>query len=126
MARKAKAVVLDSWAAIAYLEDEPAGEKVADIIADAHEGGAPVLMTVINAGEIWYIIAREASETDADLGLKELSGLGIEIIDVDWNLTRQAAYYKSKHKMPYADCFAAVTSGDNSNIVAARTASPLS
>ena len=28
MARKARAYVLDTWAVIAYLEDEPSGEKV--------------------------------------------------------------------------------------------------
>jgi uncharacterized protein with PIN domain len=35
--RKAKAIVLDSWAVIAFLEGEAAAEKVADHIADAHE-----------------------------------------------------------------------------------------
>ena len=33
MARKPRAIVLDSWAIMAYFEDEPAAEKVADIIA---------------------------------------------------------------------------------------------
>ena len=37
MPRKPKAIVLDSWAVIAFLEGEPAAEKVADHIADAHE-----------------------------------------------------------------------------------------
>ena len=38
MPKKPKSIVLDSWAIIAYLEDEPAGEKVADIIVDARAG----------------------------------------------------------------------------------------
>ncbi len=29
-----KTIVLDSWAIMAYLEDEPAAEKIADMIAD--------------------------------------------------------------------------------------------
>ena len=105
MPKKASAIVLDSWAAIAYLEDEPAGARVADIIADAHEGGVPVLMSVINSGEIWSIIAREASEEDAERDLDVLRGLGIEIVDATWDLTRRAASFKSKNKMSYADCF---------------------
>ena len=60
MPKKPRAIVLDSWAVIAYLEDEPAAEKVADIIADAHEQQIQLLMTVVNAGEVWYIVAREA------------------------------------------------------------------
>ena len=104
---KPKAIVLDSWAVIAYLEDEPSAEKVADIIADAHENNTPLLMTVVNLGEVWYIVAREASEADADRCEKELRRLGVEVVDADWSLTQQAARYKSKHKMSFADCFAA-------------------
>ena len=104
---KPKAIVLDAWAVMAYLEDEPAAEKVADIIADAHENGTPLLMTVINLGEVWYIVAREASEADAERCAKELRQLGIEVVDADWTLTQQAARFKSKHKMSFADCFAA-------------------
>ena len=104
---KPKAIVLDSWAVMAYLEDEPAAEKVADIIADAHENSTPLLMTVVNLGEVWYIVAREASEAEADRCAKELRQLGIEIVDAEWTLTNQAARYKSKYKMSFADCFAA-------------------
>jgi len=51
--------MLDSWAVLAYLEDEDAPAKVADIIADAHDEQIPLLMTVVNAGEVWYIVARQ-------------------------------------------------------------------
>ena len=78
MPKKPKAIVLDSWAVIAFLEGEPAAEKVADIISDAHEQGIPLLMTVVNAGEVWYIVAREASASDADASIKQLRDLGIE------------------------------------------------
>lgn len=107
MARKPKAIVLDSWAVMAYLEDEPSAEQIADIIADAHESNTPLLMTVVNLGEVWYIIARETSETEAERSIAELQGLGVKIIDVDWKLTRETAYFKSRYRMSYADAFAA-------------------
>lgn len=107
MPKKPKAVVLDSWAVIAYLEDEPAAEKVADIISDAHEQEIPLLMTVVNAGEVWYIVAREASSADADASIKQLRDLGIEFVDADWELAKDAGHFKSKNKMSFADCFAA-------------------
>ena len=107
MPRKPKAIVLDSWAVIAYLEDEPAAEHIADVIADAHDDGIPLFMCVVNAGEVWYIIAREASVSDADRSIKELRQLGIEFVDADWTLAHEAGGFKSKHKMSYADCFAA-------------------
>jgi uncharacterized protein len=107
MPRKAKAIVLDSWAIMAYLEDEPAAERVANIIADAHEEDVPLFISVVNAGEVWYIIAREASEADANRSISELRQLGIKFVDADWDLAREAAGYKSKHRMSFADCFAA-------------------
>ena len=113
MARKPKALVLDSWSILAYLEDEPAGQQVADVIADAHESGTPVMMTVVNAGEIWYITARATSEDEADRTILELAQLGIQFLDADWQLAREAARFKSKGKMSFADCFAAALAKEN-------------
>lgn len=107
MPKKPKAIVLDSWAVIAYLEDEAAAEKVADIIGDAHDDGIPLLMTVVNAGEVWYIVARETSAAEADGSIKQLRDLGIEFVEADWDLAKDAAHFKSRNKMSFADCFAA-------------------
>jgi len=113
MARKPKALALDSWSVLAYLEDEPAGQQVADLIADAHESDTPLMMTVVNAGEVWYLIARETSEAEADRSLVELAQLGIQFFDADWKLTHEAARFKVKGKMPFADCFAAALAKEN-------------
>ena len=107
MPRKPRIIVLDSWAVIAYLEGEPSAKRVADHIADAHEENIPLFMSVVNAGEVWYIIAREASVSDADRSVTELRHLGIEFVDADWTLAHEAGGFKSKYKMSYADCFAA-------------------
>jgi len=107
MPRKPKIIVLDSWAIVSYLQGEPSAEKVADIIADAHEDDIPLLMSVINAGEVWYIISRRTSEADADRSIRQLRQLGIEMVDADWEIAHDAGRFKAKHKMSFADCFAA-------------------
>lgn len=107
MPRKPKSIVLDSWAIIAYLEDEAAAEKVADIIADAHEQEIPLFISVVNAGEVWYIVARETSPAEADASIKQLQGLGVKFVDADWELAKTAGHFKSQYKMSFADCFAA-------------------
>ena len=107
MPRKPKALVLDTWAVIAYLEDEPSGGQIADLIAGAHEEGIPVFMCVVNAGEVWYIIARKISEEDANNSIKELHDLRIQFESADWEITQEAARFKAKNKMSYADCYAA-------------------
>ena len=112
MARKPKALVLDSWAVLAYLGDEASSQEVADLIAGAHENRIPMYMSSINAGEVWYILAREISETEADKAVADLVRLGIELIDTSWPLTRIAAGFKAHHRMSYADCFAAALAKD--------------
>lgn len=107
MAKKAKAYALDSWAVIAYLEDEPSGEQIEDLIATAHEEQIPVYMSVVNVGEVWYTIAREISEEEANASVKSLRDLRIQFENADWEITQEAARFKSQHKMSYADCFAA-------------------
>ena len=107
MAKKAKAYVLDSWAVIAYLEDEPSAEQVEELIATAHEEQIPIYMSVVNVGEVWYTLAREVSEEEANTGVKMLSDLRIQFENVDWELTMEAARFKSQNKMSYADAFAA-------------------
>ena len=107
MPRKPKAYVLDSWAVLSYFHDEPAGEQVETIIADARENGIPIFISVVNAAEVWYITARRRSEADADSGIHVLSEFGIHFIEADWNLAKDAGYFKSRNKMSFADCFAA-------------------
>jgi ribonuclease VapC len=107
MARKPRAIVLDSWAIMSYLGGEPSAEKVANIMADAHEEDIPLFMSVVNAGEVWYILAREVSIAEADSSIRQLRQLGISFVDADWELAHEAAAFKSKHKMSFADCFAA-------------------
>ena len=99
--------VFDSWALMAFLEDEPSAEKVEELIAKAQDAEAPLLITTVNLGEIWYSLARSRSESDADTAVAHLVRLGFEVIDADWELARQAAAYKARFKLAYADCFAA-------------------
>ena len=117
MARKPKAIVLDSWAVLAYLEDESPAQKIGDMISDAHDEDVPLYMSVVNVGEVWYIVTREASPVDADNSVAQLRQLGIKFIEADWLLTQQAAKFKSKHRMSYADCFAAALTKQKSAVL---------
>lgn len=107
MARRPHTVVLDSWAVLAFFEGEPAGNAVSELIADARDHDVPLLMSTVNAGEVWYIIAREVSEPEADQAVGSLRKMGIEFVDADWPLARVAGTLKARHRMSYADCFAA-------------------
>src|SRR5437773_12393012 len=107
MAGQSKAVILDSWAVLAYFQNEPAAEAVQKILLVSQDNGTRLVMTMINAGEVWYNYARRASTEVANERIQQLRMTGIEFIEADWDLTKEAARLKSRYPIAYADCFAA-------------------
>lgn len=99
--------VLDSYGILAYLEDEPGADKVSDLLKRARDAGKPLLLSVVNWGEVYYIIRREAGKEAVDSAMLALETLPIELVNVDRELAYAAAELKATHKMSYADCFAA-------------------
>jgi predicted nucleic acid-binding protein len=101
--------VLDSWALIAYFEDEPVADAVEKLLQQAADEKHKLLMSVVNWGEIYYTTMREVSQEAAEQKAQEIAALPIEIIGVsdDLVLAKQAAIFKTTNKMAYADCFAA-------------------
>jgi predicted nucleic acid-binding protein len=102
--------VFDSWALLAFLEDEPSAGKVEGLIARANETQGRLFISGINLGEIWYSLARSRSEKTADQAVVEITNLGFKRVDPDWSLIRAAASFKARFRLAYADCFAAALS----------------
>jgi len=99
--------ILDAYALIAFFEDEPGADFVRGLLLEAEAGNVRLAMSVVNLGEVWYSVAREVSPQQADSIVQEIRGMSIEIVDADWELTHQAANYKSRGGISYADCYAA-------------------
>ena len=99
--------VLDSYALMAFFEDEPGADFVREVLLKAEQSGTKLLMSVVNLGEVWYSIARTNSAEIADQYTQEIMGMAIEIVEADWELTHQAAAFKVNGNIAYADCFAA-------------------
>ena len=101
--------VLDSWALIAFFEDEPAADEVEKLLHQAADEKHKLLLSVVNWGEVYYNTMREVSQEAAEQKAQEIASLPIDIVGVgdDLALARQAAIFKATHKMAYADCFAA-------------------
>jgi predicted nucleic acid-binding protein len=102
--------VLDSWALLAFFEDEPAAEQVEKLLVKAEEGTHRLLLCVVNWGEIYYSLMRKVSQEAAEQKAREIAALTIEVVGVDddnLELVRQAAIYKATRRLSYADAFAA-------------------
>jgi len=105
-----KKYVMDSFAMIAFFEDEPGAERVALILKSIMARKAKAYMSVINWGEIYYNILREQGVETAEKVIGQLKQYPIEIVDADQKLTYEAAKLKGSYKIAYADCFAAALS----------------
>ena len=101
------AKVLDSWALLCYLEREPGFEKIIDLFTKVVDSSQPLLMCVVNWGEVYYQVARRWGEPRAREIERVIQTLPIKVVEADQDLTREAARFKTVYKMSYADCFAA-------------------
>lgn len=103
---KHRCYVLDSYAIIAYLEEEAGGDKVKRLLEQATIKECELFMSVINLGEVLYIIERERGLPQAQKTLARIDELPINIIGADRRLALAAAHIKAQHPIAYADCFA--------------------
>lgn len=99
--------VLDSYSLIAYIENEAGADTMVEIFRVARDSGKALFLSVVNWGEIYYITLREAGRERADDVARLISTLPIQLVPADLDLTKQAAEFKARHKISYADCFAA-------------------
>lgn len=102
-----KRYVLDSFAMIAFFEDEPGADMVAEILGQINAKKAQGFISVINWGEIYYNTMRECGADQAEKIIKQFNMYPIEPVDADKKLTYIAAKFKARFRIAYADCFAA-------------------
>jgi predicted nucleic acid-binding protein len=100
------AKVLDSWALLCYLEQEPGYEKIIDLFEKAVDSSKPLLMCVVSWGEVYYQVMRRFGDQKAQDIEGVIQTLPITLIEADKELTREAARVKAAKRMAYADCFA--------------------
>ena len=105
-----KSYVLDSYVVISYLENESGAAEIAKILTRASQKDIKIYFCIINWGEVYYITLRECGQRICDTVMSVINLLPLTIVDVDMELTKQAAIFKAKYKMSYSDCFAAALS----------------
>lgn len=102
--------LLDSFALLAYLNQEKGYEKVLDVMSEAQESENPVLMNEINMGEVYYILSRNRGQEKADYFIETiLAALPISTVSNGFNDVIDAAKIKAEYPISFADCFAAAT-----------------
>jgi predicted nucleic acid-binding protein len=98
--------LLDSFALLAYLNDEAGCTRVQEILALAEVRKCRVVMCLVNLGEVLYITERERGLAMAQIVLALAESLPLELLDTSRDLVLDAAHIKAQHPLSYADAFA--------------------
>lgn len=107
------ALVLDSFALLAYLGGEPGMPKVRVALEAAELGRGAVYMSLINVGEVLYIAERERGLVHAQRVLAAIDSLPLALLPVTRETVLAAAHVKARFALSYADAFAVVAARDH-------------
>jgi len=98
--------VLDAFAVMAFLRDEPGGPRVRELLQAAARGEIRLYLCLINYGEVLYMVERRWGEIELHRVIAHLDELPIRVMPIDLPLTFAAAHVKAHHPISYADAFA--------------------
>ena len=102
--------ILDSYAMIAFFEDEPGAEHVASVLQELIRKKSLGFMSIINWGEIYYNTMREQGIETAEMVMRQFDKYPVQLVEADKTLAYEAAKLKAVYRIAYANCFAAALS----------------
>src|SRR5947207_9826342 len=96
------APVLDSFALLSFLQDEPGSATVAALLEKAGHRQQPVHMTELSYAEIQSTIRRQNGEAAWRMVAGELAALPIEFHPIDRRLADFTADFRTRHNLSLA------------------------
>jgi predicted nucleic acid-binding protein len=100
-------VVLDASAVLRFLDDEAGAETVEHLLHRAAAGDLEIFISAVNWGEVVYAVAHRQGVDAARQLVNALSSLQLKIISSGPDEATEAAFFKARFKIPFADAFAA-------------------
>ena len=101
--------VLDSFALLAHLQKEGGQPRMVELLQQAQRGQCRLWMSLINLGEVCYLVERRRGLRAVQLMLADVQSLPIEMAPADQEAVLAAAHLKAGFPISYADAFAAAT-----------------
>ena len=92
---------------MAWIQGQPAAGRVQMVLDKASSGRLELWISMINVGEIYYLLAKRLSVERAEDFLKQFPSLPIRSIVPDESEIIDAARLKGRYRISYADSFAA-------------------
>ncbi len=100
-----KKYILDSYAILAWIQEEKGVQFVEDLLYSARENKIELFLNIINLGEIFYRCARILGIPPAQSILDNIRLLPLKIIPCPNDLVLEAAEIKAQYPIAYADAF---------------------
>lgn len=112
--------VLDASALFRYLTNGEGAAIVEDLLLQASATSAPILMSAVNWGEVFYTLVKRIGLAKTDkLMIEILDKVPISLVGVTAEDAVRAARLKAQYNLPYADAFAAALTGGQHVLVTA-------
>lgn len=113
-----KKSLLDSYAVLAWIQDEHGAQLVEDLFYQAQESKERVLINIINLGEVYYRCARAKDLSFARDILEKIKLLPLRICPCPNDLVLEASEIKGQYPIAFADAFAVATARrENARII---------
>ena len=98
--------IIDSYAMLAYFGKEPGVERVKEIFEEVERIECLAYLSMINMGEVIYIVERKLGLSVAHRTLAAIEQLPITLLEVSKERILDAAHIKAEFSLSYADAFA--------------------
>jgi predicted nucleic acid-binding protein len=102
-----QSTVLDSYAVLALLFDEPGAQVVEALLAQAAEEDTELLMSAVNWAEVLYRVKRVQGREGVEIAREFEVSMPLEIVTADRMLAEKAADIKADCSVSLADAFSA-------------------
>jgi len=92
-----------------WLQGQRSAGAVQALFEQAEAGNADLSMSMVNGGEVFYLVHKRLGASQAEAFLKGLESLPLRTIVPDAKGILEAARLKALHPISYADAFAVST-----------------
>jgi ribonuclease VapC len=104
-----KKTLLDSFAVLAWIQDEKGAQFVEELLYEAQETKEYLMLNIINLGEIYYRCARIRDLSFARDILEKIQLLPLTIYPCPNDLVLEASEVKATYPLALADAFIVAT-----------------
>jgi predicted nucleic acid-binding protein len=109
--------ILDSFALLVHFQEERGSLRVMELFEEARQGNCRLILSLVNLGEICYLIERRRSLADVHRTLAAIDSLPIEILPADRDAVLAAAHLKAQYPIAFADAFAAAAAQSQEGVL---------